>query len=718
MSTALFPYLVLLSLGPAPSPPTVTVRSHPPMASAFWDGRYVGTTPLTLRAVPPGRHGLKLTRYGYRNWLRLVTVEGADVKLDARLVPEVSGALRVESEPPEAKVYVSGEFHGRTPLALTGLPVGIVQVRVEKAEHLPAQQDAAIAADKTATVKVTLQPKLEAFLLAKIKTDPSRVTNYTELGHFYMMRRDYDRAFDMYARGMDACVDARAIPNDCLRLYNELQYCHDGDVVKFADEANLEAFRQRFVKLFEDAIKRVPSNERNYWQLATIKSRKKEWPACVALYEQAVKHARNSRIKHRAMRGAAQMRYRLAASLAKKGDYAQAGAEYEKAIALYPKTYYARQAVSSAISLYRYRLQNPQKVQELRRGYVKTFPRSSSSPSYLRQIADGLVTGGHYKEAVAEYERFLKDYPDHDSCPQVMMAIANCRQTKIGDQAGALRAYLECAKRYPKYDGSAGALLAAAQIHQARGETVYANAIHALILKLYPHSTEAGEIDDDPKSKQAREKAAALYSQATNKERADKRAAIALYEKVVSSYPNSHHAPAAILRIVAIHQNSTKDFDAEMAARARFVDLFPHNDQAPSQLMTAASRYAKQAQYDKAVAAYRRLIKQFPDSDSCPTAYYQIGLVYHRKTHEQKKAIPEFRLVAKKWPDHSLTPASLYHIGWIYFLCLKGTSDEAIKSFRELLTRYPYESYASSVEYWLDALQKTKPEPAGWWAAG
>ena len=715
MSTLLFPYLVLCSLGPAPSPPTVTVHSQPPMASAFWDGRYVGATPLILRAVPPGRHGLKLTRYGYRNWVQLVTVQGADVKLDARLMPEVSGALRVESEPPEAKVYVNGEFHGRTPLALTGLPVGIVQVRVEKAEHLPAQQDAAIAADKTATVKVTLQPKLEAFLLAKIKTDPSRVTNHTELGHFYMMRRDYDRAFDTYARGMDACVSPKAIPNDCLRLYNELQYCHDGDVVKFADEANLEAFRQRFAKLFEDAIKRVPSNERNYWELATIRSRKKEWPACVALYEQAVKHARNSRIKHRAMRGAAQMRYRLGADIASKGDYVEAAAEYEKAIALYPMTYYARQAVSSAISLYQYRLNVPDKVDALRRGYLKTFPKCSTSPAYRRQLADALVARSRYKEALTEYQRFLKDYPDDDGCPELMVAMANCHQTKLNDPASALRVYLDCAERYPQYDGSAGALLSAAQIHQARGETVYAKAIHALIVKRYPCSADAEQVDDDPKRKQAREQAATLHAEATAKESVDKRTAIALYEKLIAACPATYQAPAAMLRIVAIHQNSTRDFGAEMAARARFVDLYPNSDQAPSQLMTMASRYTKESRHEEAIAAYRRLIKQFPDSDSCPTAYYQIGLIYHQKTYEQKKAIPEFRALATKWPDHSLAPASVYHIGWIYFLCLKGTSAQAIESFRELLTRYPYESYADSVEYWLDALQKTKPEPVAWW---
>ena len=46
---------------------------------------------------------------------------------------------------------------------------------------------------------------------------------------------------------------------------------------------------------------------------------------------------------------------------------------------------------------------------------------------------------------------------------------------------------------------------------------------------------------------------------------------------------------------------------------------------------------------------------------------------------------------------------------------MKGRSQQAIDAFRELLTRYPYETHADSIEYWLDALQQADPEPVGWW---
>jgi len=683
------------------------------MATAFWDGKYVGVTPVKLTNIPAGRHGLKLTRHGYRNSVQLVTIQNGEVKLDVKLVPRATGALRLVSQPSEASVVVQGEPRGRTPITLNDLPVGQVRVRLEKEEYLPAQVDANISPNKTTELSVTLQSKAEAFLLEKIEREPHRVRHHTELGHLYMMRRDYDRAFATYARGMDACVGPKAIPDDCLRHYNELQYCYDGDIVKFADPANLEAFRARFVKLYEEGMKRVPSNERNYRRLAAIKEKKADWPAAISLHEQTIKHARNSRIKHRAERAAAKAHYQHGAVLSRKKQYAQAAQEYEKTIARYPKAAYSRSALSSAVSLYNGVLKKPARVVELRRIYLKHFPRSSSAPTYLRAVADALLAQSKHKEALAEYQRLLKQYPESDSCPSVMIAVAKCYAAHLGDEGKAIQTYTDCAKRYPNHRSSASALAAAAALYEKRGDAVHADALNALILKRYPRSSEAGQVDDDPKSKATRQQIADLYTQAKSKEAQNPAEAIALHEKIVTSHPHDYYAPYSLSRIISRHQKA-KNYGAEMAARERHVKLFS-DDQTPSQLIAMGSRYTQLGQYDKAITAYRRVPEQYPDSDQCPSAIYHIGLIYHQKTHEQIKAISEFRQLAKKWPDHTYAAGAVYYVGWVQFLCLKGKSQQAVTSFRELLTRYPYETHADSIEYWLDALQKTKPEPKGWW---
>jgi hypothetical protein len=50
------------------------VESRPPGATVFMDGKQVGTTPLSLRAVPAGSHALRIEYDGYRRWSSAVRV--------------------------------------------------------------------------------------------------------------------------------------------------------------------------------------------------------------------------------------------------------------------------------------------------------------------------------------------------------------------------------------------------------------------------------------------------------------------------------------------------------------------------------------------------------------------------------------------------------------------------------------------------------------------
>jgi hypothetical protein len=52
----------------------------------FLDGRPVGTTPLTLRAVPPGDHQIAMERDGYQRW-------SASVKISSGEQSKIAGSL-------------------------------------------------------------------------------------------------------------------------------------------------------------------------------------------------------------------------------------------------------------------------------------------------------------------------------------------------------------------------------------------------------------------------------------------------------------------------------------------------------------------------------------------------------------------------------------------------------------------------------------------------
>jgi hypothetical protein len=52
----------------------LVIASRPPGASVFMDGKPVGTTPVTLRAVPIGSHAIRLEYDGYHRWSSAVRV--------------------------------------------------------------------------------------------------------------------------------------------------------------------------------------------------------------------------------------------------------------------------------------------------------------------------------------------------------------------------------------------------------------------------------------------------------------------------------------------------------------------------------------------------------------------------------------------------------------------------------------------------------------------
>jgi PEGA domain len=72
-----------------PSPPqepsTVIVKSNPDGADIRVDGKYVGSTPSTLRLVP-GDHSVVIEKSGYRQWQRTMSVSaGGIITVDAQL---------------------------------------------------------------------------------------------------------------------------------------------------------------------------------------------------------------------------------------------------------------------------------------------------------------------------------------------------------------------------------------------------------------------------------------------------------------------------------------------------------------------------------------------------------------------------------------------------------------------------------------------------------
>jgi serine/threonine protein kinase len=143
---------------PRPAPPVAVqpvtgrllVRSTPAGARVLVDGRDEGVTPAVVRNLSQGTHAIRVTAAGFTPEERRVTItpsqlaQSITVELDraqssrrslSREVVQTSsyfsGALRVESLPPGANVFLDGKPVGTTPLSLSQVSAGSHVLRLE-----------------------------------------------------------------------------------------------------------------------------------------------------------------------------------------------------------------------------------------------------------------------------------------------------------------------------------------------------------------------------------------------------------------------------------------------------------------------------------------------------------------------------------------------------------------------------------------------------------
>jgi len=157
------------SAPPAPARGRLVVRSTPPGAQVFVNGRRRGTTPLSLRNLPPGTYSVRVSRSGYEDDTRRVAVPGGAAReIAVRLTRErpraaaqsagaFTGSIYVDSRPRGARVLLDGRAIGTTPLQVGNIRAGAHVVRLELPDHRTWTASARVVAGETVRVTGSLE---------------------------------------------------------------------------------------------------------------------------------------------------------------------------------------------------------------------------------------------------------------------------------------------------------------------------------------------------------------------------------------------------------------------------------------------------------------------------------------------------------------------------------------------------------------------------------
>ena len=108
----------------------------PAGAAVYVDAEKKGVSPVTLEGLAAGDHSLLITKEGYVDLAKAVTVQAGRPTLVREKLARQSGTIEVASVPGGARVFLDGKRQrGVTPLTINGAKVGRHEVRVQLKGH-------------------------------------------------------------------------------------------------------------------------------------------------------------------------------------------------------------------------------------------------------------------------------------------------------------------------------------------------------------------------------------------------------------------------------------------------------------------------------------------------------------------------------------------------------------------------------------------------------
>ncbi|WP_236519629.1 PEGA domain-containing protein [Sandaracinus amylolyticus] len=125
-------------------------------------GGTLGSLPIRVESLQPGRHQVEISREGYNNFEQWVEVQGGQVvRVTAMLerAAPTTGSILVSADIQGAPIFLDGQPRGATTTVLDDVPAGMhqIEIRPEGEDVQPFSQQVLVQAGQRATVSATLR---------------------------------------------------------------------------------------------------------------------------------------------------------------------------------------------------------------------------------------------------------------------------------------------------------------------------------------------------------------------------------------------------------------------------------------------------------------------------------------------------------------------------------------------------------------------------------
>ncbi|HVP94973.1 MAG TPA: PEGA domain-containing protein [Methanoregulaceae archaeon] len=161
-----------ISVGSPTVPGGLTVNSTPAGANLFLNGKYEGTTPVTVPNLDPGTYVATLSRSGFLNQSNQVEIQaGALTTLSVPLL-SANGTLWVTTVPIGGSISIDGTDAGIAPVLLTNLIPGNHTLIASLPGVSPVQETVRVIGGATIPVSITVTKENLTFEHQASPTNP------------------------------------------------------------------------------------------------------------------------------------------------------------------------------------------------------------------------------------------------------------------------------------------------------------------------------------------------------------------------------------------------------------------------------------------------------------------------------------------------------------------------------------------------------------------
>jgi len=369
------------------------VRSSPEGADVYIDDELAGTTPMETQ-VTPVPHRVRVVRRGFQPWHEQVDPV-AQPEVEVSLPPLRLATLVVESEPEGAEVYLDEERRGLTPIEITDIEAGPHTVRVvRKPVYAPVLKRIELKEGERRRLAVRLESGLEELYLQRIKKNPAKLSNYTELLHLHVLNGDADKAAAVVGQAVSALKSGEPGSTELGQFFEEVRKLVRGQA-GVVDAASRQKLLPALTTMLETLVTASPTGYKTYGRLVVLLIQADRFEDVYRVCEKTVSLPK----------GRGRVHYYVATVCLGIGDVSHAIRLLERAVELKPTFFSARLALGSAY-------QRAERLDDAMRQYTEAEKLTGNTSPYYQgrlqaEIARLLVARKDMHGAIERYRKAI-----------------------------------------------------------------------------------------------------------------------------------------------------------------------------------------------------------------------------------------------------------------------------------------------------------------------